>query len=476
MSTIDIIYGASKSSKWGMLMKSSTYLPITILPTKMFQENKHTIYMSSTLQSYWKIKSTDTIHLCIGTRVVSVLVNIKEMEKDHILFTEDLMTELSLPIKKFYFMSQFEKAKNALYVGPILALVTEVQEQENGEPSFQSIHSFCEELHYACNLFGGFFYVTHIKDVSLDKVKGWYYEEDGWKKSTITHPNVIYNRIHSRRLEASPFFYKFKNIITLKDIPMFNEGFLTKWEAHNILHAEQHLQPFLPETDLLSKKSLSSFLEKYKSVYLKPINGSQGRNIFRVSQKSDVILVESSTSKEKTREFHLLKAFMEWFETRAHPLTFIIQQTIPLVTYQERQLDFRVLCHKDSQNNWRITSLVSRVSAANQLVSNLAKGGEMLKPAQPLVEIFDRQTVQVQIAFMRELSLEVANLISQSSLGFVGELGIDMGIDHHGNPWIIEVNSKPSKNAEEQKSKIRPSAKAIFEYAYTLAFHHLRNL
>ena len=70
---------------------------------------------------------------------------------------------------------------------------------------------------------------------------------------------------------------------------------------------------------------------------------------------------------------------------------------------------------------------------------------------------------------MKELAVEIASLISRNSEGLTGELGIDIGIDTEGNPWLIEVNSKPSKNFEEQEIKIRPSAKAIILYCFKLA-------
>ncbi|HYK72188.1 MAG TPA: YheC/YheD family protein, partial [Pseudoneobacillus sp.] len=42
-----------------------------------------------------------------------------------------------------------------------------------------------------------------------------------------------------------------------------------------------------------------------------------------------------------------------------------------------------------------------------------------------------------------------------------------------GHPWLIEINSKPSKNFEEQEIKIRPSAKAIISYCQFLALEHV---
>lgn len=458
-----------------MPMESTPYLPITVIPTKTFQENNSVIYMNSSLMNYFGMKPKEQINLCIGNRTLIVIVEIKEMEKDNLLFSEELMVSIPIPIKKHRLLSQYDRIKKRLYIGPIIAVVTDLTEAKNGDPNFHSIHSFAEELHYITHTVGGFFYVFHLKDYSLKEIKGWYFDGESWTKDSIVLPNSIYNRIHSRKLEASTFTNKFKNDLSINNIPMFNQNFLTKWEVHQILYKEDFLHPYLPDTSIFREDILQSFITKHNSIFIKPINGSQGRNIYYVLKESKKIVVKLS-SKQEFLEYNTIEEFLEWFMKRTNPPTFIIQQAIPLLQYEYRHFDFRVLCHKTRTNQWKITSIVSRISAKNQFVSNLARGGEMVFPTKPLSLFFDHKTVVAQLALMKELSLEVANIIAQSSHGLVGELGIDIGIDSDGKPWIIEVNSKPSKNAEEQKSNVRPSAKAIFEYATHLSFQHLRQL
>lgn len=459
----------------GMPMESTTYLPITVIPTKTFQENEHVIYMNSSLMKYLGMQRLEQLHLCIGNRKIKVAVDLKDVEKDHLLLSEELMTAIPIPVLKHRLLSQYDRHHKSLFLGPILAVVTEVTESESGMPNFRSIHSFAEELHYTTHIAGGIFYVFHLKDFSTDEIKGWYFDGENWKKGSFVPPNTIYNRIHSRKIEASSFFKKFQTELLIHNIPMFNQNFLSKWEVHQILFDEDFLHPYLPDTSIFRVDTLHLFLTKYHSIFIKPINGSQGRNIFHLSTNDKKIVVRLS-AKMENMEFSTIDEFIEWFQSRSNPSTYIIQNAIPLAKYEDRQLDFRVLCHKNYQEQWKITSVVARISAKNQFVSNLARGGELLNPTKPLSLLFGHKTVMGQLPFMKELSLEVANIISQSSHGFIGELGIDMGIDDNGKPWIIEVNSKPSKNAEEQRSNIRPSAKAIFEYATHLSFQHLRQL
>lgn len=185
-------------------------------------------------------------------------------------------------------------------------------------------------------------------------------------------------------------------------------------------------------------------------------------------------MIHSSKQEEDEVEILRLEELFSWIKKLQQHRAFIIQEGLTLITDEKRMLDFRVLCHKNVQGNWRATSTVARASNQNEFVSNLARGGEIIKTLTPLLGHFDKKTALSILAFMKELSVEAANVLCQAATGFIGELGVDIGVDTNGRVYIIEINSKPSKNAEEQKAKIRPSAKAIYEYGTALAFEQIR--
>ncbi|MFL6562392.1 MAG: YheC/YheD family protein, partial [Bacillus sp. (in: firmicutes)] len=203
------------------------------------------------------------------------------------------------------------------------------------------------------------------------------------------------------------------------------------------------------------------------------VHGSQGRNIIKLNKEEDdqyslqtsIAALNGSTG---------IKYCLEEMYKQLKPVLsnryYIIQQGIDLVTYQSCSMDFRVLCHKNLNNDWKVTSIVARVAAEAEFVSNIARGGRMLKPLNVLRTCFGhKKSIQV-LALMKELALETASTISDSSTGITGELGIDIGVDQDGKLWIIEVNSKPSKNFEDGLGKIRPSAIALIEFCTILAF------
>ncbi|MDZ5470180.1 YheC/YheD family protein [Bacillus sp. 31A1R] len=450
-----------------------SYLPITIVPNETFHQSETNIYISYSLAKYWKIEPLDTIQLCLGVSTISVEVKMADIEKDVLHINPVLLKNIQVPQKESRFLSQYCHKDKCIYLGPIIGLMTELEEDSvSKEPDFRSVHSFCEELHHVIASIGGLFYVFHPRDFGTESTNCYYFDDGEWVKGSFGLPDVIYNRVHSRRLEASSSFNKILEQIHHLNIPIFNAKFLSKIEVHEMLFSEEHLHPYLPDTSTFTEQTLSTFLKKYPSVFIKPIHGSQGRNIIRLDLTEDGIQVVTSSGKSKdSMTFKSADPFIKWFKPRMNKSTYLIQQTIPLLTLEDRHLDFRVLCHKNYQERWRVTSVVARVSAEEQFVSNVARGGETMKPLKPLTLLFGKEIAVQQVALIKELALETANIVSQSAPGNYGEFGIDIGVDHEGKMWIIEVNSKPSKSFEEHDVKIRPSSKAIIEYSTALAFN-----
>ncbi|OHX47662.1 YheC/YheD family protein [Cytobacillus pseudoceanisediminis] len=450
---------------------SVSLLPITIVPVKMFQENQFRIKISHSLVHYWNIDLQMPHLLQIGKHTFQITIEGANITKDELGFSEPLLQECCLPIEDLHFVASYSRKDLTITAGPIIGLMTDFN--DNGEePDFRSIHSFCEELHEVVSSMGGFFYVFHFRDFIAGSLHGYCLQDRKWIKSPVPLPSVIYNRIHSRILEASTSFQSFKNSLIKLNIPVFNDRFLSKQEVHDLLFSEDHMQPYLPDTAIANEQTIKDMLARHRLLFLKPIHGSQGRNIIRLSLNGEEIMTELSTGngRENTINFKNYTRFVQWFQQYQRKSIFLAQQAIPLQTFKNRQLDFRVLCHKNFQDIWKATSAVARISAEQQFVSNIARGGEIMKPLRIFSLLSDQKTAVQQLALLKELAVETATIISQKCEGLVGELGIDIGLDTNGKLWIIEVNSKPSKNFEDKEKRVRPSAKALIEYATALSF------
>jgi hypothetical protein len=435
------------------------------------EQSDNSLYLSKQLLNKWKLKVNVTINVMIGKQARNLIIQEHQIDGPEVHIPDHLFLQWHLPQQTYHFNCQYSEIKKTLYLAPVICLLTEVTEQDPDQPHFRSVHSFCEELEHVTKNLGGFFYVFSLQSLSNDYITGYFIKDGSWCKASLPFPNVIYNRIHSRKVEASDMFRSFRDQLRLNLIPMFNDRFLSKWEVYDVLLTEEHLQPYIPHTKLLHSTSLTEMLQLYDLLFLKPIHGSQGRNIIRIKRSADQYELHFSSHIEESNDFHVstINKLSDILSSYIRKSTYLIQQGIPFIQHENRMIDFRVLCHKNHQDVWKVTSVVARLSAEKQFVSNIARGGETMRPLHALSLCFDKNTANQQFIFMKELALEIASIINQNTEGLTGELGIDMGIDTLGHPWLIEVNSKPSKNFEEQEIKIRPSAKAIISYCFKLA-------
>ncbi|PMC40277.1 hypothetical protein CJ195_00770 [Bacillus sp. UMB0899] len=415
-------------------------------------------------------KNIHALKISCGMHTVSCPIVFIDEEDLSLSLTTSMFEELHLPHHTLSLQGQLVNQKH-LKLGPIIGLLTEVKGKDHNV-HFGSIHEFCRELATFCYNNGCFFYIFSFSSYNKEKMLGYCFFQDKWVKTTVPYPDVVHNRIHSRKLEKSKTFLELTTDLIENKIPYFNDRFLNKWEVHQILSANEHLLPFLPESELLESKSiLKNMLFKKKDLFIKPINGSQGKRIFRVKQidENQYHLDFTTFSGDINNEYQSFEELFKTLYPRVKKEGFLLQETIQLKSYNNRTLDFRFLCHKKDRHQWKVTSAVARVSADQQFVANLARGGEIHKTKELLQELFGEKEALHLRKLLAELSIEIVEVICIQAGGEFGEFGIDLALDEDGHPWIIEVNTKPSKSEDDLKTgKVRPSAKSIINYCQFL--------
>lgn len=344
------------------------------------------------------------------------------------------------------------------------AIVTDSINEESLNP-LGSITTLCEELSELCGDSNIDFYVTTFKKLLTNELKGYKRSENGWILMNVPPPTVVHNRIHSRRLERTKEFKLLNSSLTNQQIPFFNARFLNKLEVFKALIDTAYIKPYVPYTEeCCSAEQLESFIQKYETVFIKPIHGSQGRNIFKVTKDKDLYRLKNSQSAEMEIEYQTISQLFQPIKQQLSKRSFIIQEGLPLISKDDRLVDFRFLCHKNKFNKWEVTSTVARIGHPTQFVSNLARGGDLQKIDEFLSQYLPKKERIHFKKLLIELAIECCICIDSSFDGLFAEFGVDLAIDNQFNPWVIEINSKPSKDLQvsDPIQKIRPSTKAIF--------------
>jgi YheC/D like ATP-grasp len=433
-------------------------------------QSKLTLTIPEKIASKWKLTDSP-IPLRCGAVEVSVSIKVYHTPSSHTVYcSPDLLRSLSLPDQTIPITMTFCHQKQILSLGPIFCLA--LNSSSKAESTFGSYTDFCKEVAEYCEEHHILFYVYTLQPWNETKVSGFIWNQRTWVETTLPIPSVIYNRIHSRKLENSHFIKQLKVYWQEQKIPYFNESFLDKWDVHQKLLLYDEIVPYLPETVLLEGfDAIEIMITKHPILYLKPLNGSQGKHIFRISQSDNLFHLDySSFQGSQTISSSALPNLYKTIRLRSKYIPYLIQQGIPLIDIDGCPVDFRILCLKGTGGKWSVVSAVSRVSQTNeQFVSNIARGALLKKFNEGLAPFEDSMKSQL-MRILPELAREVSQIIDRESEGLFAELGIDMSVDQDGHPWIIEVNTKPSKTSEgTTSSTYRPSVKALIRLVHWYA-------
>jgi hypothetical protein len=361
-----------------------------------------------------------------------------------------------------------------LQLGPLIGVLVSRISAENAERPFGSMTSFCKELVQACGHYGGFAYFFSPEEIPepAETVEGWYHDGK-WKKGVFPVPNVVYNRLTSRKYENRPSVqHFFKEVKSRYGSSVFNEKYLNKTEVFEALQNDSQLAAYLPESHLFKNyQMLKSMTSKYPVVFLKPVTGSLGKGIIRITRDADGYTCHSSSVNGSVkRHFPTLAKLFSAISGKMKRTRYQIQRGVQLITVGGRPVDFRALVQRDEKGEWIVTSIVGRIAGTHHFVSNLARGGT-LSPVSQVQAKCDQPAGKVSLQpKLGKAALMLAQGIGSHVAGHFGELGIDLAVDTSGKVWLLEINSKPSKDDNAAAaSKIRPSVRRFVKYARYLA-------
>jgi hypothetical protein len=292
---------------------------------------------------------------------------------------------------------------------------------------------------------------------------------------TVPAADVFYNRLTSRKLENKPSVQHFlKEVKSSFGSQFFNEKFLDKTEVFDALAHDPSLSRYLPESHLFKNYAmLKTMCARHPVVFLKPIRGSLGKGIIRISRtESGYQSLTAQVGGTRKQSYTSLAKLFASLSGKMKTTRYQIQQGLNLIEIEHRPVDFRALVQKNLTGKWNITSIVGRTAGSQHFVSNLARGGTL----STVKEAVARATLPAQVkgkiaGRLQKTALDIAQGIDKYIPAHFGELGIDLAVDSNGKIWLLEVNSKPSKNDNTPigASKIRPSVKQVIEYARYLS-------
>ncbi|EMA6344140.1 YheC/YheD family protein [Bacillus cytotoxicus] len=413
--------------------------------------------------------------LSFGTRSVS-FTNIETHYTlaNEITIGKQLSQNLLLPpVSTIHAFMQEE----TIILGPLLGIFTTGFTESKTAPLGSRSTIFTDLLTPPCSLqplvflFGS----QHI-NWDAETMDGLFFLEGKWEQHTIPFPNVIYDRLPNRKAESyKPIARAKKRLQTKYTIPWFNPGFFDKWDIHKLLIKEENIASFLPRTEAFQHfEQVERLLSTYKYVYLKPMHGSFGRNIYQIfySQTENKYYCRYRQNEQnKFRKYHSLETLMNHILSGHDLKKFIVQQGIPLLRFNGQPMDFRIHTNKNHVGNWQVSTIVAKVAGRGSMTTHMNSGGNV----KLLHEIFADPTEQVRITnILSHAALTLSSVLDQHISGNIGEIGFDIGLDKDENPWLFEANSKPGRSIfqeEKLKEQSEQTRQLFYEYALYLTEH-----
>lgn len=375
--------------------------------------------------------------------------------------TKDLFTKLKL-LPGLPLVVKFDCYQRIMEIGPVLGLFTTAS--PDGLKDKDPVRLLMELIRFGRGM-SMLTYVFTVNGINWSKrtVKGYVYNFDTevWTAREFPLPNVVYDRIHSRRVETSKEVQTTKRRLwTLPTLKYFNPRFLDKWECHKLLWNVPEVKPYIPETQrYMSIDGLMSFLTRYSIVYLKPCKGSLGRGIMRIvrlGQNSFQCKYRVGGTGNVVRIVKGRQGLSKIVRQIVGKKPYILQQGLRLQTLHKAPFDIRILMQKDHKGQWRRTKMLARVAQKGSITSNISSGADAALMRDVLRDVFheDPKKPGGLGNRLRNMAEVVALALEQQTGVDWGELGIDVGVDIRGNIWLIEINSKPFKAMETEKGSI----------------------
>lgn len=320
-------------------------------------------------------------------------------------------------------------------IGPLVGILTSKTKQ-----GVISNRDVLINIQQHLQLTGGLSFVYTLEDCRDQFIHGSFYavEENCWFKAIFPLPNIIYNRISSRREEKTDKFLEHKSNMISNQIPFFNPCFIDKFSMHQLFSKNPLLFPLLPPTKLITKPAdLEDFLSQHPCIYLKPTLRSQGNGIYYIKKEENGrYYCQKGTQKYEFFSFIDIWSFIEK-STKKTP--YIAQMEINSAKFDDNKYDYRILSHFIN-NEFSITGIGIRVADSGRITTHVSKGGYIL----PYEKIRQPSLEKVFHWILQECGKTLSN-----EYGPFKEFTIDMGRDQSGKLWIYEVNAKPMTFDEE---------------------------
>ncbi len=279
------------------------------------------------------------------------------------------------------------------------------------------------------------FYMT-LRKIDRAKAAGLIRSGNRYKYVWRTVPDVI----HNRAIVSHPALSRKLRLLGRSRMLFNRQNRYSKYRIHKLLVKKHSSSYRVPMTTRLSKTRLAEAMKNKLPLYIKPMKGSIGEGILRLSYRGQGKW--KLQSGVKRIRYGTAKRTIDRVMKQAGKRRYLVQKAIALAQYDGRPYDLRVTVQRGGRGVWQVTGIFGKVAAPGRHVTNVAKGGTV-KRAKTLFKAsgFHPEAMERMVA---QVSLQIADYLGRRLPG-LADIGLDLGIDHSGKIYFIEMNGRDQR-------------------------------
>lgn len=413
------------------------------------QQSEPIVYISSSLIKQLKLNPSKLLLLRLGNEQVHASIKPLKRSGYHLYLSAGVRRKVKVPSTgKVNIMLL---AENEIQLGPLIGILTDSFRGGESTP-FTSRSSLVKQVIRTGSSRAYAFGFTP-SDINWQEktVIGYFLNSQGsWYRRKVPFPDVVYNRLPDRREENGAAITALRERFVQQKIPFFNWSFLNKADVYQLLDNDPEALQHLPESVINpSAEKMKEMIQKYRFIYFKPGTGSLGYGIYRITYqpKRGYFMRYRSNGQNTLLRFSSFDKLYRTLQAKqgSNLQGYVAQQGIKLIEIDKCPIDFRFHMHKNGHNAWKPVGIGAKKAGRGSVTTHMKSGGTLLTPAQALQSTFGQRSESI-LSKAKQVSIKLSEAIERNYPHRLGELGLDIGIDQHGDVWMFEANAKPGRS------------------------------
>ncbi|WP_276352898.1 YheC/YheD family protein [Cohnella caldifontis] len=441
-------------------------MSLTICNVHFTQQPERVVWLSSSLAKLLKLGGRKSVNVKLGKDNVYAALRTINRKGHHLYMSAGLRSSVRVPKPGFVYVNNEDEGE--IQLGPLIGVLTDSMDGSSSAP-FGVRTGFIRQL-LQLGQKQAYMFAFTPRDINWQQetVHGWFYLPGGkWQRRIVPLPDVVYNRLPSRKAENGMALVSLREKFVRKRIPFFNWSFFNKSDVYELLENDPEALKHLPESvPNPSPERIRQMLEQHHFIYFKPTGGSLGAGIYRLTyhpSKGYFVRYRRNGSNVLLR-FTTFAGLMKLLRARhgSRLNQYVAQQGIRLVELDSCPIDFRFHMHKDGKNRWVVAGVGAKKAGRGSVTTHIKNGGSLMTPEQALGRAFGDRADSV-LNEAKSVAIKLSEAIERNYSHTLGELGLDIGIDRDGNVWMFEANAKPGRSIFKHPA-LKEQGRASLQY------------